>query len=120
MTPEFTAPKLLWLKHHEAENFTRIDKVLLPKDYLRWLLSGDFATDMSDAAGAIWLYTQKREWDSNFLKACDLNLSHMPELFEGNQIAGTLLADLASRWGLSEVPLVAGAGDNAAGAIGVD
>lgn len=119
MMPGFTAPKLLWLKHHEATNFARIDKVLLPKDYLRWLLSGDFATDMSDAAGTLWLDTQKREWDTNLLEACGLNLTHMPELFEGNQITGTLLADLANRWGLSEVPVVAGAGDNAAGAIGV-
>lgn len=119
MMPGFTAPKLLWVKHHEADNFTRIDKVLLPKDYLRYLLTGDFATDMSDAAGTLWLNTQKREWDTKLLEACGLNLTHMPKLFEGNQITGTLQADLASRWGLSEVPVVAGAGDNAAGAIGV-
>tara|TARA_R110000751_G_scaffold55606_4_gene119241 strand:+ start:24860 stop:26341 length:1482 start_codon:yes stop_codon:yes gene_type:complete len=119
MMPGFTAPKLLWLKHHEADNFARIDKVLLPKDYLRFLLTGEFAADMSDAAGTLWLNTQKREWDEQLLAACGLNLTHMPTLFEGNQITGNLQSDLASRWGLPEVPVVAGAGDNAAGAIGV-
>jgi len=119
MMPGFTAPKLLWLKHHEPDNFAQIDKVLLPKDYLRWLLTGVFAADMSDAAGTLWLNTQKRQWDTELLAACGLNLTHMPQLFEGNQITGKLQSDLASRWGVSEVPVVAGAGDNAAGAIGV-
>jgi xylulokinase len=119
MMPGFTAPKLLWVKHHEADNFAQIDKVLLPKDYLRWLLTGDFATDMSDAAGTLWLNTKKRMWDIELLAACGLNLSHMPPLFEGNQITGVLQADLASRWRLPEVPVIAGASDNAAGAIGV-
>jgi xylulokinase len=119
MMPGFTAPKLLWLKHHEADNFAQIDKVLLPKDYLRWLLTGVFASDMSDAAGTLWLNTQKRYWDIELLAACGLNLTHMPQLFEGNQITGVLQSDLATRWGLPEVPVVAGAGDNAAGAIGV-
>jgi xylulokinase len=119
MMPGFTAPKLLWLKHHEADNFARIDKVLLPKDYLRFLLTGDFASDMSDAAGTLWLNTQKRDWDTELLAACGLSVKHMPKLFEGNQITGMLQPDLASRWGLPEVPVVAGAGDNAAGAIGV-
>jgi len=119
MMPGFTAPKLMWLKQHEAENFARIDKVLLPKDYLRFLLTGDFASDMSDSAGTLWLNTQKRDWDTDLLAACGLSVKHMPQLFEGNQITGVLQSDLASRWGLSEVPVVAGAGDNAAGAIGV-
>jgi xylulokinase len=119
MMPGFTAPKLLWLKHHEAENFAQIDKVLLPKDYLRFLLTGDFASDMSDAAGTLWLNTQKRDWDTELLATCGLDLSHMPQLFEGNQITGVLQHELASRWGLPEAPVVAGAGDCAAGAIGV-
>jgi xylulokinase len=119
MMPGFTAPKLLWVKHHEADNFARIDKVLLPKDYLRFLLTGDFASDMSDSAGTLWLNTQKRDWDTDLLAACGLSVNHMPRLFEGNQITGVLQADLASRWGLPEVPVIAGAGDNAAGAIGV-
>jgi xylulokinase len=119
MMPGFTAPKLLWVKRNETDNFARINKVLLPKDYLRWLLTGDFATDMSDAAGTLWLNTKKRIWDIELLAACGLNLTHMPQLFEGNQITGSLQKNLASRWGLPEVPVVAGAGDNAAGAIGV-
>lgn len=119
MMPGFTAPKLLWLQHHEPQNFARIDKVLLPKDYLRWLLTGDFASDMSDAAGTLWLNTQKRDWDIELLAACGLNLAQMPQLFEGNQITGALQTGLANRWGLDEVPVIAGAGDNAAGAIGV-
>jgi xylulokinase len=119
MMPGFTAPKLLWLKHHEPENFAQIDKVLLPKDYLRFLLTGDFAADMSDAAGTLWLNTQKRDWDTDLLAACGLNVTHMPQLFEGNQITGVLQSELANRWGLPEVSVVAGAGDCAAGAIGV-
>lgn len=117
--PGFTAPKLLWVKQHEPELFAKIDKVLLPKDYLRLLLSGDFASDMSDAAGTMWLDVDKRYWHADMLKVCGLNESHMPALFEGNAITGTLSDDVAKRWNMKCVPLVAGAGDNAAGAIGV-
>lgn len=117
--PGFTAPKLLWLRQHEPEAFSRIAKVLLPKDYLRFCLSGDFASDMSDAAGTLWLDVAKRDWSDKLLNACGLNRSHMPQLYEGNQITGSLLPELATRWGMQPVPLVAGAGDNAAGAIGV-
>jgi xylulokinase len=119
MMPGFTAPKLLWVKEHEAGNFKKISKVLLPKDYLRWLLTGDFASDMSDAAGTMWLNTATRAWDSSLLEACGLAIEHMPKLYEGNQITGYLKSDLATKWGLANVPVVAGAGDNAAGAIGV-
>lgn len=117
--PGFTAPKLLWVKQHEPELFAKIDKVLLPKDYLRLLLSGDFASDMSDAAGTMWLDVDKRCWHADMLRVCGLNESHMPALFEGNAITGTLSDDVAKRWNMKCVPLVAGAGDNAAGAIGV-
>ncbi|ABG42227.1 xylulokinase [Paraglaciecola sp. T6c] len=117
--PGFTAPKLLWVKQHEPELFAKIDKVLLPKDYLRLLLSGDFASDMSDAAGTMWLDVDKRCWHADMLNVCGLNESHMPTLFEGNAITGTLSDDVAKRWNMKSVPLVAGAGDNAAGAIGV-
>lgn len=117
--PGFTAPKLLWLRQHEPAAFARIAKVLLPKDYLRFCLSGDFAADMSDAAGTLWLDVARRDWSDILLHACGLNRSHMPRLYEGNQITGTLLPELAERWGMAQVPLIAGAGDNAAGAIGV-
>ncbi|MFT4273619.1 MAG: xylulokinase [Pantoea sp.] len=119
MMPGFTAPKLLWVQQHEPEIFKRVAKVLLPKDYLRWRLSGDFATDMSDAAGTMWLDVAQRDWSDKLLHACGLHRSQMPMLFEGNQVTGTLRPDIASRWGMQPVPLVAGGGDNAAGAVGV-
>lgn len=117
--PGFTAPKVLWVKQHEPEHFKHIAKVLLPKDYLRLLLTGDFATDMSDAAGTMWLDVKKRSWHPKLLAACGLSEKHMPELYEGSHMTGTLSSALAKRWNIPEVPVVAGAGDNAAGAIGV-
>ena len=119
MMPGFTAPKLLWVQQHEPEVFNKVAKVLLPKDYLRWRMSGDFASDMSDAAGTMWLDVAKRDWSDAMLSACDLNRSQMPALYEGNQITGTLSPEVATRWGMKAVPLVAGGGDNAAGAVGV-
>lgn len=119
MMPGFTAPKLLWIKKHEPQNFSKISKVLLPKDYLRFLLSGDYASDMSDAAGMLWLDVAKRDWNDALLAATGLSRLHMPELYEGNQITGVLLPELARRWGMGSVPIVAGGGDNAAGAVGV-
>lgn len=116
--PGFTAPKLLWVKEHEPTIFSKIAKVLLPKDYLRFLLTGDFASDMSDAAGTCWLDTEKRDWNDALLLACGLTRRQMPALYEGNQITGYLHSQLAERWGMDKVALVAGAGDNAAGAIG--
>lgn len=119
MMPGFTAPKLLWLARHEPEVFGRIAKVLLPKDWLRYQLSGDYASDMSDAAGTMWLDVAKRDWSDELLQASGLNRAHMPSLHEGPHITGMLKAELAQRWGLAQIPVVAGAGDNAAGAIGV-
>ncbi len=119
MMPGFTAPKLKWVAEHEPEIFRQVDKVLLPKDYLRLLMTGEYASDMSDAAGTMWLDVAKREWNDEILAACGLNRGHMPELFEGSQITGHLLADIATRWNMPQVPVVAGGGDNAAGAIGV-
>ncbi|MBN7818600.1 xylulokinase [Bowmanella yangjiangensis] len=116
--PGFTAPKLLWVKEHEPTNFSKISTVLLPKDYLQFRLTGELATDMSDAAGTLWLDVAKRRWSEKMLTACGLQLSQMPRLLEGNQIAGYLHTSLAQRWDMSTVPVVAGAGDNAAGAIG--
>lgn len=119
MMPGFTAPKLLWLQEHEPQHFARIAKVLLPKDWLRWRLSGEFASDMSDAAGTLWLDVAQRDWSEPLLAACGLTRAQMPRLVEGNAFTGRLSAALAACWGLGEVPLVAGGGDNAAGAIGV-
>lgn len=117
--PGFTAPKLLWVKQNEEQNFSRIDKVLLPKDYLRFRLTGEYASDMSDSAGTAWFDVAKRDWNEALLAATGLSIAHMPELFEGNEITGNLSADLAETWGMKQVPVVAGGGDNAAGAVGV-
>lgn len=115
----FTAPKLLWVKQHEPEIFSQISKVLLPKDYLRLRITGEFATDLSDAAGTLWLDVGKRSWSKPLLAACGLDESHMPVLFEGNQITGAIIGELADRWNMPAVPVIAGGGDNAAGAVGV-
>ena len=118
--PGFTAPKLLWVSQHEPDIFARIHKVLLPKDYLRYVISGTCATDMSDAAGTLWLDLAKREWSHDMLAASGLSLSHMPDLFEGADVCAHLLPEWANKWGLpNECPIVAGGGDNAAGAVGV-
>ncbi|WP_239042972.1 xylulokinase [Citrobacter freundii] len=119
MMPGFTAPKLLWVQRHEPEMFNQIDKVLLPKDYLRLRMTGDFASDMSDAAGTMWLDVAKRDWSDVMLAACKLTRAHMPALYEGSKITGTLLPDVAKAWGMQEIAVVAGGGDNAAGAVGV-
>lgn len=119
--PGFTAPKLLWVQRYEPDIFQRIDKVLLPKDYLRLRMSGDFATDLSDAAGTCWLNIGQRDWADEMLDACQLSREHMPKLYEGNQITGCVTEKVASRWGLpSRTPIVAGGGDNAASAISMN
>ncbi|KAE9528351.1 xylulokinase [Testudinibacter aquarius] len=119
MMPGFTAPKLKWFKKHQPQRFEKIHKVLLPKDYLRLLMTGRHVSDMSDAAGTLWLDVGKRAWNNELLTACGLSIENMPELMEGNQISGYLLPDIADQWGMNPVPVVAGGGDNAAGAIGV-
>ncbi|EKT57315.1 xylulokinase [Providencia sneebia] len=119
LMPGFTAPKLQWVKNHEPDIFKKIAKVLLPKDYLRWKLTGDFATDMSDASGTLWLDVKNRCWSQTMLDATGLTLLQMPKLYEGTQITGYLHESLANLWNIPRVPIVAGAGDNAAGAIGV-
>jgi len=116
--PGFTAPKLLWVQKHEPAIFKKINKILLPKDYLRFMMSGDFATDLSDASGTAWLDVEKRAWSDELLSACDLTRNQMPDLFEGNAVTGRIKKEIAHQWGLSEnIILVAGAGDNAASAI---
>lgn len=119
MMTGFTAPKLLWVKRHEPETFEKVRKVLLPKDYLRYRITGMFASDMSDAAGTMWLDVGKRDWNDELLAACDLTRDHMPALYEGNEITGCVTADVAERWGMPQCSVVGGGGDNAAGAVGV-
>jgi xylulokinase len=118
--PGFTAPKLLWVREHEPALFGRIAKVLLPKAWLRWKLSGEHVEEMSDASGTLWLDVAQRRWAPELLAACGLQLDHMPRLVEGTEAAGTLRPEWVVRWGFDAPPLLAGgAGDNAAGAIGV-
>lgn len=116
--PGFTAPKLLWLKHHEPEIFPKVAKVLLPKDYLRYYFTGDYATDVSDASGTLWLNVAQRCWSELLLSATDLTPDHMPRLHEGPEITGELRTLLCKRYRMEgPVHVVAGGGDNAAGAI---
>lgn len=117
--PGFTAPKLNWIRAHEPEVFTATRMVLLPKDYVRLRMTGDIASDMSDSAGTLWLDVAARAWSDTMLAATGLDRSHMPSLYEGNEVTGQLRAELAEAWGMARVPVVAGGGDNAAGAVGV-
>ncbi len=119
MMPGFTAPKLKWVDKHQPQIAEQVAKVLLPKDYLRLLMTGEYASDMSDASGTMWLDVAKRDWNLPLLNACGLDLDNMPKLFEGNQITGYLRKEVAQQWQMNSVPVVAGGGDNAAGAIGV-
>lgn len=116
--PGFTAPKLLWVKNHEPDVFAKINKVLLPKDYVRLCMTGDYASDMSDAAGTLWLDVKARQWSELLVQATGLSLGHMPTLYEGSEVTGQLRAETAAAWGMARVPVVAGGGDNAAGAVG--
>lgn len=119
--PGFTAPKLLWMQENEAELFAKIQHVLLPKDWLRFQLSGELVSEMSDAAGTLWLDVKQRQWSETLLKACGLNIHQMPRLVEGSEISGFLKIELAERWGLGprQIPIAGGAGDNAATAVGI-
>jgi xylulokinase len=88
--PGFTAPKLVWLKQHEPDVFARVAKVLLPKDFVRLRMTGEYASDLSDSAGTLWLDVEKRTWSDAMLQATDLSTDHMPRLFEGTEVTGTL------------------------------
>ncbi len=116
--PGFTAPKLHWLRENEPEILAQTSKVLLPKDYVRWKMSGVFASDMSDSAGTLWMNVAERDWSDEMLALTGLTRAHMPELFEGSESTGLLSAEVAADWGVPIVPIAAGGGDNAAGAVG--
>src|SRR5262249_13078879 len=116
--PGFTAPKILWLRRHEPDTHARLDTVLLPKDYLRWRLTGERATDISDAAGTLWLDVGKRRWSAEMAAAGGLDPGRLPSLVEGCEPCGYLRGDLARRWGMNSSVVVAGGGaDNAASAV---
>ncbi|HEY0281109.1 MAG TPA: xylulokinase [Rhizomicrobium sp.] len=117
--PGFTAPKLLWVRRHEPDIFSRTQTVLLPKDYVRLKLTGEKASDMSDAAGTLWLDVGKRDWSDAMLQATGLKRANMPRLFEGNAPTGKLTADAARQLGIPAVVVAGGGGDNAASAVGL-
>ncbi|MBE6757193.1 MAG: xylulokinase [Ruminococcaceae bacterium] len=115
----FTAPKLLWMQKHEPENFKAIRKIMLPKDYMTYRLTGVHATEYSDAAGMLLLDVEHRRWSEEMAALCGITAAQLPRLFESYEAVGTLLPAVAAELGLSpEVTVVAGAGDNAAAAVG--
>ncbi|MDR9827291.1 xylulokinase [Vibrio sp. FNV 38] len=117
--PGFTAPKLKWVANHEPHVFNKVAQVLLPKDFLRFKMTGDYASEMSDSAGTCWLDVRARDWNDELLQATGLSRQQMPKLYEGSEVTGVLSEEIAKEWGMSCVPVIAGGGDNAAGAVGV-
>ena len=118
--PGFTAPKLMWVRKHEPGVFARLRTVLLPKAYIRSRMTGEMIEEMSDASGTLWLDVGARDWSDVMLAATGLSREAMPRLVEGNAAAGALRPELAARWRMAGRPILAGgAGDNAAGAIGL-
>ncbi len=115
----FTAPKILWMKKHEPELFSRIAKIMLPKDYVNYKLTGVHCCDYSDASGMLLLDVKNKRWSQEMLDVCGVRENQMPKLFESYEVVGTLLPEIAQALGLPEsVKVVAGAGDNAAAAVG--
>ena len=114
----FTAPKLLWMKKHEPENFAKIAKIMLPMDYLAYRLSGAFSTDFSDASGMLLLDVKNRRWSREMCDVCGISEQMLPTLHESYEVVGTLKQEIADKFGLKDVKIIAGAGDNAAAAVG--
>ena len=115
----FTAPKILWVKENEPENFKKIKKIMLPKDYLAYKLSGTFCTDYSDASGMLLLDVKNRKWSKEMCDICGITEDMLPKLFDSFEKVGELKHDLAAELGLKDgVIIAAGAGDNAAAAVG--
>ncbi len=115
----FTAPKILWLKENEPESFERIEKLMLPKDYIAYCMTGIHSTDMSDASGMLLLDVKNRKWSQSMIDICGIKESVLPKLYESYEVVGTLKSDVARELNLSEATkVIAGAGDNAAAAIG--
>ena len=115
----FTAPKILWMRKHEPENFAKISKIMLPKDFLAYRLSGSFCTDVSDASGMLLMDVKRRCWSEEMMDICKVTKEQLPKLYESYEVVGTLKPEIAAQLGLSEnVKIIAGAGDNAAAAVG--
>lgn len=115
----FTAPKILWIKENEPENFKRISKLMLPKDYIAYKMTGVHSTDMSDASGMLLLDVKNRTWSDEMISICGIDKNVLPKLYESYEVTGTLRADVQKELNLDEnTKVIAGAGDNAAAAIG--
>ena len=115
----FTAPKLLWMQKHEPEHFAQIARIMLPKDYLNYRLTGVHACDYSDGSGMLLLDVEHKRWSKEMLDICHVSESQMPKLFESYEVIGTVLPEVAKTLGIPEtVKVIAGAGDNAAAAVG--
>lgn len=115
----FTAPKILWMQKHEPENFSKIHKIMLPKDYLAYRLSGVFCTDVSDASGMLLFDVEHKCWSEEMLNICGVKREQVADIYESYESVGTVTPEAAEELGLSDnVKIIAGAGDNAAAAIG--
>lgn len=114
----FTAPKILWVKNNEKEIFDKIEKIMLPKDYITYMLTGSFATDYSDASGMLLLDVKNKKWSKEMCDICSIKESMLPTLYESYDVVGNIKDDIAKELGLKDVKVVAGAGDNAGAAIG--
>jgi xylulokinase len=115
----FQAPKILWLRNHEPNNYARLARVLLPKDYIRLKLTGVAAADASDAAGTLLLDLRTRDWSAELLQALEIPREWLPQVVEGPEVTGGLLPEVAAELGLpAGLPVIAGGGDNAAAAVG--
>ncbi|HEY6674963.1 MAG TPA: FGGY family carbohydrate kinase, partial [Rubrobacteraceae bacterium] len=115
----FQAPKIVWLREEEPENYGRLSRVLLPKDYVRLRLTGEYATDASDAAGTLLLDMRARDWSGEILNALEISHDLMTRVYEGPENTGALRKEVAEKLGLPPgIPVAAGGGDNAAAAVG--
>ena len=115
----FTAPKVLWVKNNEPENFAKIEKIMLPKDYLVYRLTGAYSSDYSDASGMLLMDVEHKCWSKEMMEICGISHITMPELHESFDVVGSVKSDICSELGISgDVKVVAGAGDNAAAAVG--
>ena len=115
----FTASKILWVRNHEPENYATCKHILLPKDYVRYVLTGEFATEVSDASGMQLLDVPKRQWSDEILEKLDIDKSLLAKVYESPEVTGTILPEIAKKTGLStSTVVVGGAGDNAAAAVG--
>ena len=115
----FTAPKILWMKANEPENFAKIKKIMLPKDYIAYILSGVFSTDYSDASGMLLLDVKNKKWSKKMCDICGVDETMLPKLYESYEVTGTVKSEIAKEIGFTDnVKVCAGAGDNAAAAVG--